>query len=90
MQMFPASNDDQWTLIRQVIDDCDYYIVIIGGRYGSTDADGLSFTEKEYDYAVSKGIPVLGFVHGAPDEIPAGKTEKKKMRSRSWRRSRRR
>src|SRR6185295_5102911 len=27
MELFPASNDDQWTLIKNVIDDCDYYIV---------------------------------------------------------------
>ena len=36
MELFPASNEDQWTLIKRIIDDCDYYIVIIGGRYGST------------------------------------------------------
>jgi hypothetical protein len=52
MELFPASNDDQWTLIKRVIDDCDYYLVIIGGRYGSTDAAGISYTEKEYDSAV--------------------------------------
>jgi len=35
MELFPAADEDQWTLIRKVIDDCDYYIVIIAGRYGS-------------------------------------------------------
>jgi len=35
MELFPAASEDQWTLIRGVIDDCDYYVVVIGGRYGS-------------------------------------------------------
>jgi hypothetical protein len=34
MELFPAANEDQWTLIKKVIDDCDY-IVIVAGRYGS-------------------------------------------------------
>src|SRR5215212_464088 len=29
MELFPAANEDQWTLIKKVIDDCDYYIVIV-------------------------------------------------------------
>src|ERR1017187_4195526 len=75
MELFPASTDDQWTLIQRVIDDCDYYLVIVGGRYGSVDAQGISYTEKEYDYAVHKGKPVMGFVHGQPNDIPFGKSE---------------
>ena len=76
MELFPAANEEQWKLIRRVIDDSDYYVVVIGGRYGSVDADGISYTEKEYRYALEKGIPVLGFVHCAPDSIASSKTEK--------------
>jgi hypothetical protein len=54
MELFPAANDDQWTLIKRVIDDCDYYIVVVAGRYGSVSEDGLSYTEKEYRYALEK------------------------------------
>jgi hypothetical protein len=75
MELFSASDADQWSLIKEVIDDCDYYIVIIGGRYGSTTAEGISFTEKEFDYAVSIDKPILAFLHQDPDRIPAGKTE---------------
>lgn len=28
MELFPASTDDQWTLIQRVIDDCDYHLVL--------------------------------------------------------------
>ncbi len=35
MELFPAADNDQWTLIKKVIDDCDYYVMISAGRYGS-------------------------------------------------------
>jgi hypothetical protein len=63
MELFPAADDDQWTLIKKVIDDCDYYIVIVGGRYGSLSATGISYTQMEYEYAVSQGKPAIGFIH---------------------------
>jgi len=75
MELFPAANDDQWSLIKGVIDDCDYYIVIIAGRYGSVAADGLSFTEMEYRYALSVGKPIIAFLHKHPENISAAKTE---------------
>ncbi|GHD41065.1 hypothetical protein GCM10017083_04980 [Thalassobaculum fulvum] len=76
MEMFPASNEEQFEFIKKIIDDCDYYVLIIGGRYGSTGADGISYTEKEYDYAKSIGLDVLGFVHANVDEIVVAKTDK--------------
>lgn len=76
MEMFPAANEDQMTLIKGVIDQCDYYLVVIGGRYGSMSAEGISYTEQEYDYAIAQGIPVMGFVPAHPDAIPQGKTDK--------------
>lgn len=76
MELFPAADEDQFAFIKKVIDDCDYYILMIGGRYGSLTPDGLSYTEQEYDYAVSKEIKVIALLHEAPDEIPLGKSEK--------------
>jgi hypothetical protein len=61
MEMFNAADEGQWAIITRTIDQCDYYVVIVAHRYGST-VDGISFTEKEYDYAVSQRVPVLGFV----------------------------
>ncbi|CAM1332988.1 DUF4062 domain-containing protein [Tenacibaculum aestuariivivum] len=78
MELFPAADDDQWTLIKRLIDDCDYYILIIGGRYGSVNTEGISYTQMEYEYAVEKGIPVISFLHKKPDNIPAGKSESEK------------
>lgn len=75
MELFPAADDDQWTLIKGLIDDCDYYILIIGGRYGSIGPNGVSYTQMEYEYAIESGIPVISFVHGEPNKIESGKTE---------------
>lgn len=77
MELFPATDDDQWTLIKRVIDECDYYIVIIGGRYGSIGPKGISYTEQEYRYAVETGKPVVAFLHKDPAQIPVGKSESK-------------
>jgi hypothetical protein len=75
MEMFPSADDDQWTLIRRVIDQSDYYVVVVAGRYGSLSAKGISYTEMEYDYAVEAGVPILGFVLANPDKIEVGKTD---------------
>ncbi|GAA4020892.1 DUF4062 domain-containing protein [Hymenobacter glaciei] len=75
MEMFPAADDDQWTLIKNLINDCDYYVLIVGARYGSVDDEGMSYTQKEYEYAVQGKIPIISFLHKNPDEIPSGKTE---------------
>ena len=75
MELFPAADEEQWKFIKRVIDDCDYYILIIGGRYGSLTDEGISYTEKEYDYAISIGLKVLAFVHEQPEDIPVGKYE---------------
>lgn len=76
MELFPAADEDQWSLIQGVIDECDYYIVIIGGRYGSLDSDGMGYTEKEYRYALEKEKPIIAFLHKDPDSLPKKDTEK--------------
>jgi len=75
MELFPAADEEQWQFIKKVIDDCDYYVLIIGGRYGSTTPEGVSYTEQEYDYAIERGLKVLAFVHEKPDDLPVGKSD---------------
>jgi hypothetical protein len=75
MELFPAVDEEQFNFITKIIDDCDYYIIIIGGRYGNLTDEGISYTEKEYDYAVAKGIKVLAFLHRRTRSIPVDKSE---------------
>lgn len=75
MELFPAANDTQWNLIKKVIDDCDYYVLILGGQYGSIGPEGISYTEMEYRYALSTGKPTIAFLHRSPGKIIADKSE---------------
>lgn len=84
MEQFHAAPASQWDVITKMIDECDFYLVMIGGRYGSIDDTvGISYTEKEYDYAKNKGIPVLGLIRKAEaitnDKIDKGEGWKEKQ-----------
>lgn len=74
MEQFHANPTNQWNVITRMIDECDAYLLIIGGRYGSIDQDtGTSYTEKEYNYAKEKQLPVLVLI-----KQPSSITEDKK------------
>ncbi len=76
MEAFVATDVEQFEVIKKVIDLCDYYVLIIGKRYGSVNpATGLSYTEMEYEYAKQQQIPVLVFAIDETVELPADKVE---------------
>lgn len=76
MEQFPSSNMNQLEYIEKILKDCDYYILILGGKYGSLNLDGISFTEKEFDYAKSQGIPIMSFVVHNMDSLQGWQLEK--------------
>ena len=76
MELFPATDEKQFDYIKKEIDNSDYYLLIIGGRYGSLTPEGISYTEKEFLYALEKRIPVIAFIHENINNIPWGKVEK--------------
>ena len=41
MEMFPAVDMEQFEYIKQIIDESDYYVLLLAGRYGSTAPDGI-------------------------------------------------
>jgi Domain of unknown function (DUF4062) len=75
MELFGSADEETWEFIKRRIAECDYYVVVVAGRYGSVAAEGLSYTEKEYDYARELKKPVLAFVHGDRGSIPNNETE---------------
>jgi hypothetical protein len=75
MEIFPAADVEQFAYIKKIIDECDYYVLIVGARYGSVDEAGISYTEKEYRYAVSQKKTVLAFIHNDLGSIPTSKTD---------------
>ena len=80
MELFPASNKKQWSVIKQVIDDSDFYLLIIGGRYGSLGIDDsgkkVGYTEMEFDYALLKRKPIIVMLHRHPENLSVKLTEK--------------
>lgn len=62
MEWFSANGEEQWETIRKTIDCSDYYILIVGYRYGTETGEGISYTQKEFAYALSKKIPILAFL----------------------------
>ena len=48
--------------INPLIDNSEIFILIIGKNYGSISSSGISYVEEEYNYAISKGKPILCFV----------------------------
>lgn len=76
MELFPAASTQQWNLIKRVIDESDYYVIIVAGRYGSIGPEGKSYTEMEFDYAIDSGKPVIGFYHENISDLPGLKLEK--------------
>jgi hypothetical protein len=63
MELFTAGDKSQWEVIQRWISDSDIYMIILGGRYGSIEpSSGLSYTELEYDFAVSSGKPFFAVV----------------------------
>ena len=75
MEIFPASSQRQLDFIRSVISRCDYYILIIAGKFGSTLPDGRSYTQAEYEIAIELKIPILAFLHKNVSTLKANAVE---------------
>jgi len=85
MESFTASNSSQWEVIKKTIALSDYYILILGNKYGTIDSKtGISYTEKEHKYALELGIPCLTFLSKdvpiAPEHIE-GDEHRSKLKS---------
>lgn len=75
MELYPTEQNNQWKMIQKIIDECDYYVVLVGGRYGTLSPIGLSYTHREYVYAATKKKPVIAFLHETPEMLPAAQRE---------------
>lgn len=65
MENFTACGEDLETYIKHVIDDSDYYVLIIGQRFGShiPTNENISYTMMEYEYAKAKGMRIIPFIY---------------------------
>lgn len=71
MEDFTACGEDLETYIKHVIDESDYYVLIIGQRFGSaipTD-ENVSYTMMEYEYAKSKGMRIIPLIYNGIQDL---------------------
>lgn len=59
MEHFTVSSNSDFSDIEELIDDSDFFIMLLGSHYGSCDDNGVSWTEREYRYAFKKNKPML-------------------------------
>lgn len=63
MELFKAGNESQLKTIYNWINESDVFMLILGGRYGSIEStSGTSYTQLEYEYAISHNIPVFAVI----------------------------
>lgn len=78
MELFTATGEEQFESIKPIIDESDYYMLILGGKYGSViEKEKVSYTEKEFDYALSTGKRMIALVYDDPDNLVSSKRETK-------------
>lgn len=78
MELFTPNGSSSINVIKASIDNSDFLLLIIAGKYGSTCMDdGIekSYVEMEYDYAKKTGKPVLLFYYKDISKLPAYKVE---------------
>ena len=62
MEHFTVSTSGKFSALQHLIDISDFFILLMGDQYGYYDETGLSITEQEYNYAVSKNKAILVLV----------------------------
>jgi hypothetical protein len=78
MERFAGGHEPQWSLIEQILDSADYYVLVVGGRYGTLVEKGdMSFTEAEFRHAreTKKCIIVFMIDEDALSLLPAERRE---------------
>jgi len=63
MELFSAGDQSQMQVIKDWINQSDVYLLILGGCYGSIEPiSGKSYTQIEYEYALSLNKPLFSIV----------------------------
>lgn len=71
MEDFTACGEDLETYIKKVIDEADYYVLMIGQRFGSPIPrnKSVSYTMMEYDYAKSRGMRIIPLIYSGQQTL---------------------
>ena len=71
MEDFTACGEDLEMYIKRIIDESDYYVLIIGQRFGSSvpTNENISYTMMEYEYAKSKGMRIIPLIYNGIQDL---------------------
>ncbi len=75
MEHFTISTDGEFSDIEDLIDESDFFILLLGENYGSCDANGISWTEREYMYATEKKKPTIAIICEELDKLRGAEKE---------------
>ena len=75
MEFFPASGLTPWEVIERTIEDSDFVVLMVAGRYGSLYRNRKSWTEREYVRVRRAGKKVVALLHHDWSELPHSKCE---------------
>ncbi|MDE1461813.1 DUF4062 domain-containing protein [Spartinivicinus poritis] len=73
---FDNDSDDCWPKVRQQIDESDYVVLLLSGRYGTLTQSGISFLHREYTYANTLKKPILCFIRDPRYPLAPNKKER--------------
>lgn len=62
----PANRQNPQQNYRRKVRECELYLGLFGKTYGTPDGDGLSATEREFDYATGLGKDRIVFIRTLP------------------------
>lgn len=65
-----STSPSAWQGLKKSIDECDYFVILLGSRYGSLMPTGVSYTHQEHVYASTRQKPILVLMHSAPESRP--------------------
>ena len=82
MENFTACGEELETYIKRVIDDSDYYVLIIGQRFGSNIPlnKNISYTMMEYEYARAKGMRIIPFIYNGNQLLEGNDLDENKQK----------
>ena len=75
MELHPGEGNKRWSVIQRIINECDYYLILLGGRYGTLSPIGLSHVHREFVHASTKKKPAIALLHEQPEQLPEDQRE---------------
>ena len=74
MEIFPGVGE-QLEYINGQLERSDYYLLIMGGKYGSLTDEGISYTEWEFNRSKALKIPIVSMLYEDYEILPPEKRE---------------